>query len=103
MIAMSKASIPSTLDEGKVIPFTPRSESPTRARRRANVLTLRRRGLVPLAIADVLGLGDGAVRRYLRELIAEGELSPLSPWYSITAERATRGAAVCPTCGQRRR
>lgn len=103
MITEPEASILNESDEGKVIPFPARKESPTRARRRANVLTLRRRGLVPLAIADVLGLGDGAVRRYLRELVAEGELPASPPWYSITAERATRGAAVCPTCGMRRK
>jgi hypothetical protein len=35
---------------------------------REDVGILRRRGYVPMAIADTLGLSDRAVNRYLREL-----------------------------------
>lgn len=55
MITEPKVSILNDSDEGKVIPFTPAPESPTRARRRANVLALRGRGLVPLAMPTCSG------------------------------------------------
>lgn len=44
--------------------------------RRAEVVTLRRRGLVPLAIAEVLGWSIRSVASYLREAEALGEIDP---------------------------
>jgi CRP-like cAMP-binding protein len=46
------------------------------------VLGLRQRGLVPLAIADVLGLPDETVSRHLRELEASGELASVPEFLS---------------------
>jgi DNA-binding transcriptional ArsR family regulator len=41
---------------------------------RADVLALRRKGLVPLAIADVLDLTDRTIQEHLRELKAAGKI-----------------------------
>jgi alkylation response protein AidB-like acyl-CoA dehydrogenase len=70
----------------------PRALSPeSRAKRRKTwerhrmlereaVRRLRLAGLVPLAIADELGLTDRAVGRRLRQLQRDGEIPPLGRW-----------------------
>lgn len=45
--------------------------------RKEDVLLLYRRGLIPLAIADKLGLRPRTVARYLRELETDGKIDPV--------------------------
>jgi hypothetical protein len=54
------------------LPGTSRAE-----RSRHDVGVLRRRGLVPLAIATALGLAPATTARYLRELEREGAIDPI--------------------------
>jgi uncharacterized membrane protein len=44
---------------------------------REAVLILRRQGLVPLAIADELGIPDSTLWRHLRSLVRADELEPI--------------------------
>jgi transposase len=76
------------------------AESPTRARRRADVLTLRKRGMLPMAIADTLGCPDSTVRRILRYWIESGELDPLPRWYEKGSKGWASARAICPCCGR---
>jgi DNA-binding CsgD family transcriptional regulator len=41
--------------------------------------------LVPLAIADKLGLSIRTVARYLRQLERAGLIDPIPPWHTLTA------------------
>ena len=59
-----------------------------RDRRREDVRALREFAMVPLAIADALGMSDTTVAGYLRELEAAGEIEPLPPWLSLHCERS---------------
>ena len=56
-------------------------------RRRQDVKALYEWGLIPLAIADEMGLSDRATARYLLELRRAGKIPKLNPWLS------TRGSA----------
>src|SRR4029450_10164601 len=89
-----------TSDEPRVIPFSEAkpslSESPARARRRADVLLLRRRGMVPMAIADTLGCPDFTVRRILRDWIDAGELEALPRWYTKGSKGWASARATAP-------
>jgi DNA-directed RNA polymerase specialized sigma24 family protein len=60
---------------------------------REDVLLLRRRGMVPLAIADEVGISLSRVVRYLNDA---GEKAPsyLTTWGEARLERTT-----CPHCG----
>lgn len=78
----------------------PDRESPTRARRRMDILTLRRRGMVPMAIADTVGCPDFTVRRILREWIEAGDLEPLPRWYERGSKGWASARAICPCCGR---
>jgi hypothetical protein len=93
-----------TNEEPKVIPSpeaeTALSESPARARRRTDVLLLRRRGMLPMAIADTLGCPDYTVRRVLRDWIEAGELEALPHWYTKGSKGWATARAICPTCGR---
>lgn len=77
--------------------FTSEAGERVRAERRESVRRLHERGLVPLAIADTLGWGDGRVARYLRELEGEGSITRPASW--VTLHGPKRGAK-CPTCGR---
>jgi hypothetical protein len=93
-----------TNDEPRVIPFPEAkpavSESPARAQRRLDVLVLRRRGMLPMAIADTLGCPDFTVRRILRDWIEAGELDELPGWYTKGSRGWGSARAICPTCGR---
>ena len=54
--------------------------------RRIEVLTLWRRGLVPLAIADVLGVTVETVAGYLRELVSAGAIAGVPSFLSLSFE-----------------
>lgn len=58
-----------------------------RDRRPEDVRALREFSMVPLAIADALGMSDTTVAGYLRELEAAGEIEPLPPWLSLHCDR----------------
>jgi hypothetical protein len=77
--------------------FTSEAGERVRAERRESVRRLHERGLVPLAIADTLGWGDGRVARYLRELEGEGVIA--RPASRVSLHGPKRGAK-CPTCGR---
>jgi hypothetical protein len=87
-----------------VIPFPEArvslSESPARARRRTDVLVLRRRGMLPMAIADTLGCPDYTVLRILRDWVGAGELDELPRWYTKGSKGWAAARAICPTCGR---
>jgi hypothetical protein len=53
-----------------------------RGREEPEVFLLRRRGILPMAIADTLGCPDYIVRRILRDWIDGGELEQLPRWYA---------------------
>jgi hypothetical protein len=93
-----------TNQESGVIPFpdpkTSVSESPARAQRRTDVLTLRRRGMLPMAIADTLGCPDFTVRRILKDWVDAGELNELPRWYTKGSKGWASARAICPTCGR---
>jgi hypothetical protein len=61
-------------------------------RLREDVLTLRKRGLVPLAIADILDIADSTVANHLRAL------GITVPRY-LSLEGPERELHVCPNCG----
>jgi hypothetical protein len=84
----------STTSEGAALPAARTVHS---ERLRADVLTLRRRGLVPLAIADVLDISDHTVYAHLRRLVVAGHIEP-TPGYleRIGSEREPH---VCRHCG----
>jgi hypothetical protein len=50
--------------------------------RREAVVACRRFGMVPLAIADYLGLSDATTARYLREA-ERGEIDRLPAWLTL--------------------
>jgi hypothetical protein len=50
---------------------------------REAVRRLWRRGMVPLAISDELGLPDRTTVRYLRELERAGEIDPVPSYLSL--------------------
>ena len=50
--------------------------------RREAVVACRKFGLVPLAIADHLGMSDATVGRYLREAVRRGELKSVPAFLS---------------------
>jgi DNA-binding CsgD family transcriptional regulator len=52
-------------------------DAPVQDRRRHDVAALRRRGLVPYAIADALGLSDRLVSSYLAQLEHTGKVEPV--------------------------
>ena len=104
MNAYSNSDARDANEEPKVIPLpeakTSISESPARARRRDEVLVLRRRGMLPMAIADTLGCPDYTVRRILRDWVEAGELDALPRWYTKGSKGWARARAICPTCGR---
>jgi hypothetical protein len=51
--------------------------------RRQAAVACRRFGMVPLAIADYLGLSDATTSRYLREAEERGEIDPLPAWPTL--------------------
>jgi predicted ArsR family transcriptional regulator len=53
-------------------------------RLRADILTLRRRGVVPLAIARILNVKLATVARHLRELEAEGEVESTPSYLTLS-------------------
>jgi hypothetical protein len=77
--------------------FTSEAGERLRAERRESVRRLHERGLVPLAIADTLGWGDGRVARYLRELEDDGVITRPASW--LTLHGPKRGVK-CPTCSR---
>jgi DNA-binding NarL/FixJ family response regulator len=66
-------------------------------RLREDILTLRKRGLVPLAIADVLDISDHTASAHLRRLVAAGDLESI-PGY-LTHLGPVRETEVCTHCG----
>lgn len=54
--------------------------------RRIEVLSLWQRGLVPLAIADVLGVTVETVAGYLRELVNAGAIAGVPSFLSLSFE-----------------
>jgi hypothetical protein len=63
-----------------------------------DILTLRLRGLVPLAIADILDISDYTVTRHLRELVSEGELAPTPRFFEQVGPK--RELEPCRHCGK---
>jgi hypothetical protein len=51
------------------------------------VRILRERGMVPLAIADALGLSNYRVRRCLVQLVREGALDPITANLSVSGPK----------------
>jgi hypothetical protein len=47
--------------------------------------------MVPLAIADYLGLSDATTSRYLREAEERGEIDPLPAWPTARASEGLKG------------
>jgi DNA-binding NarL/FixJ family response regulator len=84
----------STTSEGAALPAARTVYS---ERLWADVLTLRKRGLVPLAIADVLDISDHTVYAHLRRLVTAGEVDP-TPSY-LERIGPEREPDICPHCG----
>ena len=53
-------------------------------RLRADILILRGRGVVPLAIARILNVKLATVARHLRELEAEGKIEPTPSYLTLS-------------------
>ena len=70
------------------------SEEERRQYQREDVLLLRKRGMVPLAIADELDIGLRRVRTYLEEA---GEVIP---YYVTTSGESPREPKRCRHCGE---
>jgi hypothetical protein len=81
-----------SLPGGKTAPRTVYSE-----RLRADILTLRKRGLVPLAIADILDISDHTVYAHLRRFVKAGELEPTPVYFDRIGPE--REPDVCRHCG----
>lgn len=75
--------------------FTSEHGERLRAERRESVRRLYQRGLVPMAIADVLGWSDSRVARYLRELVDDGVITRPPSWLTLYGPKRSPRCSAC--------
>jgi hypothetical protein len=86
-----------TSEDGSLIAEKTAPRTVYSERLRADILTLRKRGLVPLAIADILDISDHTVYAHLRRFVRAGELDPTPVYFDRIGPE--REPDVCRHCG----